>query len=92
MGTKVIPLSELQADPEGLLSRCVETGDPVVIEMPNHRRVRIAPVEEDEVSLIDDLIENNEGFRDLLTRSSAGPFQAFPFTEPGSLPEASREP
>jgi hypothetical protein len=35
MDTKVIPLSDLQADPEGVLSRCFDSGEPLVVALPS---------------------------------------------------------
>lgn len=82
MDTKVIPLSEFQADPAERLLRCFDSGVPFVVELPNRGRVAIHPVDAED-DLIDRLIEQDEGFRDKLTRSLAGPREPFPFTAPG---------
>ena len=88
MNTTVIPLSELQADPEGLLNRCLDSGNGLVVELPDRRRVRIEPFEDEEDDdLIDNLIEHNPKFRDLLTRSAAGPFYPFPPPPEPDVPE-----
>src|SRR5438105_3286405 len=84
MSTTVIPLRELQADAERLLTRCADSGDAMIVELPDRRRVRIEPVEGDD--LIDNLIEHNAEFRDLLARSAAGPFHPFPPPEPADGP------
>jgi hypothetical protein len=73
----VIPLHELQADAEGFLRRCHEYGSTVVVELPDGRRVRIEPVREGE-ELIDDLIENDPAFQELLRRSAASLRKPFP--------------
>lgn len=77
MDTKVIPLSELQADTEGILSQCYDSGQSLVVELPNHGLVSIRPVESD-----DDLIDHNPAFRALLEKSLASGREPFPFVEP----------
>jgi hypothetical protein len=78
MDTKVIPLSDLQADTEGILSRCCDSGQSLVVELPNHGLVSIRPVESDD-DLANDLIENNPAFRALLEKSLASGRKPFPF-------------
>jgi hypothetical protein len=77
----VIPLSDFQADVEGVLGRCYDSGEPVVVALPNRGLVAIQPVEPDD-NLADDLIANNPAFRDLLARSLASPREPFPFPDP----------
>ena len=79
MDTKVIPLSDLQADPQGILSRCYDSGQPLVVELPNRGLISIQPVEAND-DLVDDLIEHNPAFRALLEKSLASPREPFPFT------------
>jgi hypothetical protein len=81
MDTKVILLSDLKADPEGILSRCYDSGQSLVVELPNHGLVSIQPVESDD-DLANDLIEHNPKFRALLEKSLASPREPFPFAEP----------
>jgi hypothetical protein len=78
MDTKVIPLSDLQADPEGVLRRCYDSGRPVVVELPDRGLIAIRPVEEDD-DLVNELIEHNAAFRELLAKSVASPREPFPF-------------
>lgn len=78
MDTKVIPLSDLRADPEGVLRECYDSGRPLIVELPNRGLLSIRPVDEDD-DLIDRLIERNPAFRDLLARSLASPREPFPF-------------
>ena len=80
MDTRVIPLSDLQADPEGILSRCYETGQSLVVELPNHGLVSIQPLEPDD-DLADDLIEHNPAFRALLEKSLSSGREPFPFAD-----------
>ncbi len=76
MDTRVILLRELQTDTEGYLRRCVDSGQALVVELPDHRVVTIQPLGQDD-DLISELIEHNPAFRDLLARSAAGPRKPF---------------
>ena len=82
MDTKAIPLSSLQADPEGFLARCYDSGRPVLVELPNRGLVSIQAVEADD-DLADELIEHSPAFRDLLAKSLARQREPFPFAGPG---------
>jgi hypothetical protein len=82
MNTNVISLSDLQVDLEGVLSRCYDSGQPVVVELPNRGLVSIQPVEPDD-DLINNLIEHNPAFRALLEKSLASPRVPFPFDRLG---------
>jgi hypothetical protein len=77
MATKVIAVKELTADPETYLPNCCDSGQPFAIELPDHRRVIVKPLEEEEDHLIDDLIEHNAAFRALLEKSAASPRKPF---------------
>jgi hypothetical protein len=78
MDTRVIRLSELQADLEGELGRCYDSGQPLVVALPNRGLIAIQPVETDD-DLVNDLIEHNSTFRDLLAKSLSSPREPFPF-------------
>lgn len=82
MSIKTIPLSRLEADPRGTLTECADSGGAVVVELPDRRLIAIQalePAEDD--SLVDDLIQSNPEFRDLLARSKAAPRKPFNFGE-----------
>jgi hypothetical protein len=81
MDTRVISLSELLADPEGVLNRCYQSGQPLVVKLPNHGLVSMQPVESDD-DLANDLIEHNPAFRALLEKSLASGREPFPFADP----------
>jgi len=85
MDTKVIPLSDLQADAEGVLSRCYDSGQPLIVELPNRGLISIRPVEEDD-DLVNQLIEHNPAFRELLAKSIASPREPFPFGDLSEYP------
>lgn len=79
MGIKLIPLSRLEADPRGTLNECLESGEPLVVELPDRRLVSIQalePAEDD--SLVDDLLASNPAFRSLVEKSKASPRRPFP--------------
>ena len=58
MDIESIPLSQLQTDPQGLLSECCDTGRPLVVELPDHRLVAIQSIEPSDIddSLVSDLL------------------------------------
>jgi hypothetical protein len=87
MDTKVISLSDLQVDPVGVLSQCYDSGQPVVVELPNRGLVSIQPVEPDD-GLINDLIKHNPAFRALLEESLASPRVPFPFDRSEEQPHS----
>jgi hypothetical protein len=76
--TEVIPLSDLQADPESVLRRCYDLGESLVVELPDRGLISIRAVEEDD-DLVNQLIEHNPAFRELLAKSIASPREPFPF-------------
>lgn len=84
MPIKRIPLSRLEADLKGTLTECADSGAAVVVELPDRRLLAIQALEpSDDDSLVDDLLESNPAFRDLLTRSKAAPRKPFDFGAEG---------
>ena len=78
MAIKMIPLSELAADPQATLTECLASGDPLVVELPDHRLVSIQglePAEDD--ALVDELLASSPSFRALLQRSKESPRRLF---------------
>jgi hypothetical protein len=45
MSIKLIPLSRLEADPRGTLTECLDSGEALVVELPDHRLVSIQILE-----------------------------------------------
>ncbi len=79
MSIKVIPLSHLEADPKGTLTECLDSGEALVIELPDHRLVSIQGLEpDDDDDLVDRLLESNPAFRSLVEKSKASPRKPFP--------------
>jgi hypothetical protein len=79
MDIEMIPLSQLQRNPHGLLSECCDTGRPLVVELPDHRLVAIQSIEPGDTddSLVSDLLESNAAFRALIEESKASPLKDF---------------
>jgi len=84
MGIKTIPLSSLEANLKETLNECADSGQAVVVELPDQRLIAIQPLEAAEGdSLIDDLLQSNPEFQTLVSRSKASrrkPFCASPGT------------
>ena len=78
MGIKTIPLSRLEADPRGTLNECADSGQSLVVELPDRRLVAIQPLEPSEDDdLTSDLLETNAAFQALVAKSKAGPRKPF---------------
>jgi hypothetical protein len=79
MSIKVIPLSSLEADPRGTLTECLDSGEALIVELPDHRLVSIQALEpDDDDDLVDRLLESNPAFRALVEKSKASPRKPFP--------------
>ena len=79
MSIKVIPLSQLEADPEGTLADCAASRDPLVVELPDHRLVALQGLEPlDDDDLVDELLASNRSFRSMVEKSKATPRRPFP--------------
>lgn len=79
MSIKLIPLSRLDADPRGTLIGCLDTGEALVVELPDHRLVSIQGLEPDgDDDLVDRLLESNSAFRALVEKSKSSPRRPFP--------------
>jgi len=82
MSIKLIPLSRLEADPRGTLTECLDSGEALVVELPDHRFVSIQSLEPDgEDDLVDRLLKSNPAFRALVEKSKASPRRPFPSGE-----------
>jgi hypothetical protein len=79
MNIKAIPLSQLEANLRVILNECADSGEAIIVQLPDQRLIVIQglePTEDD--SLVDDLIQSNPEFRGLLAKSNAGPRKPFP--------------
>ena len=78
MDIKTIPLSRLEADPQGTLRDCADSGQAFVIELPDRRWIAIQPLDPSEDdSLTSELLESNAAFRALVAKSKQSPRQPF---------------
>jgi hypothetical protein len=78
MAIKTIPLSRLEADLKKTLSECADSGQTLVVELPDKRLLAIQsldPKEDD--ALLDELLESNAEFQALVAKSKVGPRKPF---------------
>ena len=78
MAIKTIPLSRLETDLAKTLTECAESGETVVVEMPDQRLLAIQPLDpQEDDSLIEELVASNPKFRALVEKSKASPRKPF---------------
>ena len=78
MGIKTMPLSRLEENLRATLSECADSGQAVVVELPDQRLVAIQGLEGSEDDpLVDDLLQANPAFRALVAKSKAAPRKPF---------------
>jgi hypothetical protein len=79
MDIKTIPLSQLEADPRATLNECLDSGQAIVVELPDARLVAIQPLDaSEEDGLINDLLTSSPRFQAILARSKSSPRKPFP--------------
>ncbi len=84
MGIKTIPLSHLETDLKKTLDECADSGETVVVEMPDQRLLAIQPLDpREDDSLTDELLASNPRFQALVAKSKASPRKPFAFRRPG---------
>jgi len=82
MAIKTIPLSRLETDLRKTLHDCAESGQTLIVELPDQRLLAIQsldPTEDD--SLMDELLASNPKFQALVAKSKANPRKTFPSGE-----------
>jgi len=78
MGIKTIPLSRLEKDLKKTLNECAESGETVVVEMPDQSLLAIQPLDpHGEDSLMDDLLASNPKFQALVAKSKSSARKPF---------------
>ena len=78
MAIKTIPLSRLETDLKKTLNECAESGETVVVEMPDQRLLAIQSLDpQEDDSLIDELLASNPKFQALVAKSKRGPRKPF---------------
>jgi hypothetical protein len=78
MAIKTIPLSQLEADPRGTLNDVADSGDALVVALPDQRLVAIQSLDSSEDdSLTSELLESNPAFQALVAKSRASARKPF---------------
>jgi hypothetical protein len=78
MAIKTIPLSRLETELEKTLIECAESGETVVVEMPDQRLLAIQPLQpREDDALIDELLASNPKFQALVAKSKTSPRKLF---------------
>ena len=78
MAIKTILLSRLGTELEKTLNECAESGQTVVVEMPDKRLLTIQPLDpKTDDDLMDELLASNHKFQVLVAKSKASPRKAF---------------
>jgi hypothetical protein len=80
MAIKTIPLSRLKANLKATLDECADSGEAVVVKMPDRRLIAIQSLDSAaDDSLIDDLVASNPAFRAMVSKSKASPRKPLTF-------------
>jgi hypothetical protein len=78
MAIRTIPFSRLETELKKTLNECAESGQTVVVEMPDQRLLTIQPLDpQEDDSLMDQLIASNSKFQALVAKSKASPRKPF---------------
>lgn len=78
MAIKTIPLSRLETDLRMTLNECVDSGETVVVEMPDQRLLTIQSLDpDDDDDLVDELLASDPKFQALVAKSKASPRKPF---------------
>lgn len=84
MAIKTISLDSLETELQKTLNDCAESGETVVVELPDHRLLVIQSLEpQEDDSLIDELLQSNPKFQALVAKSKASPRKPFGLGERG---------
>lgn len=80
MAIKTILLSRLETELKETLNECADSGQTVVVEMPDHRLLAIQALDpQEDDALMDELLAGNPKFQALVEKSKASarkPFSA----------------
>jgi len=84
MAIKTIPLSRLEMDLKKTLTECAESGQMLVVEMPDQRLLAIQALDpQEDDTLMDELLASNPKFRELVAKSKRSPRKPFLTGEQG---------
>ena len=85
MAIRTILLSALETDLKKILNECADSGDTLVVEMPDHRFLAIHPLDpQEDDNLMDELLATNPQFQSLVAKSKASPRKPFVSTDAAS--------
>jgi hypothetical protein len=77
-------LSRLETDLQKTLNECAESGETVVVEMPDQRLLAIQTLEpQEDDTLMDELPASDPKFQALVKKSKASPRKPFAAGKPG---------
>ena len=78
MAIKTIPLSRLEANLQETLNECADSGEAVIVKLPDRRLIAIQSLNgPDDDSLVDDLLRSDPEFQALLAKSRTSPRKPF---------------
>ena len=84
MAIKTIPLSRLETELKKTLDECADSGETVVVEMPDQRLLAIQPLDpREDDTLMDELLAANPKFQALVAKSKASPRKPFAIGDRG---------
>ncbi|MCI0639827.1 MAG: hypothetical protein L0Y72_16335 [Gemmataceae bacterium] len=78
MAIKTIPLSRLETELRKTLNECADSGQTVVVEMPDQRLLAIQALDpQEDDTLMDELLTSNPTFQALVTKSKSSARKPF---------------
>ena len=78
MVIKTIPLSRLETDLKETLNECSQSGQALIVEMPDQSLLAIQPLDpQEDDTLMDELLASNPKFQVLVAKSKASPRKPF---------------
>ena len=84
MAIKTIPLSRLETELKKTLNECAESGETVVVEMPDQRLLAIQSLDpQEDDALMDELLADNPQFQALGGEIESQPSQTLRPRRPG---------
>jgi hypothetical protein len=82
MAIKTIALSRLATDLKKTLDECADSGETVVVEMPDQRLLAIRSLDaQEDDTLMDELLASNSKFQALVAKSNSGSRKPFPLRD-----------
>jgi hypothetical protein len=86
MAIKTITPSRLETNLQKTLDECAESGETIVVEMPDQRLLAIQSLDtQEDDGLIDELLASNPDFQALVAKSKASPHKPFATGDHGAI-------